>query len=60
MYVEHLDEMRKSRKTSNIDDPEYSQTITTALQLALIDLLRSFDLFPAAVIGHSSGEIAAA
>lgn len=43
-----------------MDLPEYCQPICTALQIALVDLLRSFGVYPAAVVGHSSGEIAAA
>ncbi|KAJ2998897.1 hypothetical protein NUW58_g172 [Xylaria curta] len=43
-----------------ISTPEYSQPLCTALQIALVDLLRSFNLIPTAVVGHSSGEIAAA
>ncbi|KAI1820011.1 BcPKS1, polyketide synthase [Xylaria intraflava] len=46
--------------TCFIDEPEYSQSMTTALQIALYELLQSFGLRPAVVIGHSSGEIAAA
>lgn len=45
---------------SNLDDPMYSQPMCTALQVALVDLLSHWCLLPAAVIGHSSGEIAAA
>ncbi|KAK6844177.1 hypothetical protein PG995_014287 [Apiospora arundinis] len=45
---------------NEIDSPERSQPLCTALQLALVDLLRSFSIVPEAVIGHSSGEIAAA
>ncbi|KAI7975636.1 hypothetical protein EIK77_003991 [Talaromyces pinophilus] len=44
----------------DIDSPEYSQPLTTCLQLALVDLLRSFDVVPSLVLGHSSGEVAAA
>lgn len=38
----------------------YSQTLCTAVQVALVDLLDSLSIRPAAVVGHSSGEIAAA
>ena len=40
--------------------PEVSQTACTALQIALVDLFREWGLFPRYVVGHSSGEIAAA
>lgn len=40
--------------------PEVSQPICTALQIALVDFLAAWHVTPAAVIGHSSGEIAAA
>ena len=40
--------------------PEIAQPLCTALQVALIDLLASWKIFPTAVTGHSSGEIAAA
>ncbi|OJJ75778.1 hypothetical protein ASPBRDRAFT_38078 [Aspergillus brasiliensis CBS 101740] len=43
-----------------IDQPEYSQPATTCLQIALVDLLQSWGVQPAVVMGHSSGEIAAA
>ncbi|EFR00806.1 lovastatin nonaketide synthase [Nannizzia gypsea CBS 118893] len=44
----------------NIDRPEYSQPLCTVVQVALVDLLRSWKILPTATIGHSSGEIAAA
>ncbi|KAI1774512.1 hypothetical protein F4818DRAFT_64374 [Hypoxylon cercidicola] len=44
----------------NIDRPEYSQPLSTAIQIGLIELLKSFGVVPKAVVGHSSGEIAAA
>jgi acyl transferase domain-containing protein len=40
--------------------PQYSQPLATAVQIALVDLLTSFGITPKVVIGHSSGEIAAA
>lgn len=43
-----------------VDLPEYSQVLCTVLQIALVDLLRSLGVHPVAVVGHSSGEIAAA
>ncbi|KAI0146370.1 ketoacyl-synt-domain-containing protein [Xylariaceae sp. FL1272] len=52
-----LDAMKDQNK---INSPDFSQPVCTALQIALVDLLRSFDVEPAVVIGHSSGEIAAA
>lgn len=44
----------------DIHTPEYSQPLTTCLQIALVDLLRSLGVGPTLVLGHSSGEIAAA
>ena len=43
-----------------INSPLYSQTLCTAVQISLVDLLRHWGIVPRAVIGHSSGEIAAA
>ncbi|RYP24065.1 hypothetical protein DL765_000793 [Monosporascus sp. GIB2] len=40
--------------------PEYSQPLCTALQIAIVDLLHSFNITATVVVGHSSGEIAAA
>ncbi|KAI1410735.1 hypothetical protein F5Y13DRAFT_201943 [Hypoxylon sp. FL1857] len=48
------------RNAQHIDQPEYSQPLCTALQIALLDLMKSFNIVPDVVIGHSSGEIAAA
>ncbi|RYO87212.1 hypothetical protein DL762_004340 [Monosporascus cannonballus] len=54
-----LEELRKT-DDSKIGLPEYSQTLCTVLQVALVDLLRHWNIVPKATIGHSSGEIAAA
>ncbi|KAF2156538.1 ketoacyl-synt-domain-containing protein [Myriangium duriaei CBS 260.36] len=54
------DELLRPSSESNIDEPRFSQPICTALQLALVQLLHACGVFPDAVVGHSSGEIAAA
>lgn len=40
--------------------PALSQPLVTALQIIIIEVLRSWGIQPLAVVGHSSGEIAAA
>ncbi|KAL6824852.1 putative polyketide synthase [Trichoderma camerunense] len=55
-----LKEILRGGEDTRILDPEISQPATTALQVALVDLLKSFDIQPKYVLGHSSGEIAAA
>lgn len=45
---------------SRIHEPEVAQPATTAIQVALVDLLKAANIHPHAVVGHSSGEIAAA
>ncbi|PLN79543.1 hypothetical protein BDW42DRAFT_172734 [Aspergillus taichungensis] len=55
-----LDEMRKPKPESKVNDPTYGQPLCTVVQIGLVDLLRSWNVVPSAVIGHSSGEIAAA
>ncbi|KAK6948366.1 hypothetical protein Daesc_010132 [Daldinia eschscholtzii] len=55
-----LDELCAPLSSSNINDPRLAQPICTALQVAIVDLLRSWRVLPQAVVGHSSGEIAAA
>ncbi|PHH78275.1 hypothetical protein CDD80_7148 [Ophiocordyceps camponoti-rufipedis] len=44
----------------NLQRPEYQYQITCSLQIALVHLLRTFNVLPGAVVGHSSGEVAAA
>jgi len=45
---------------SSLSAAYMSQPACTAIQLALVDLLTSWGIRPKAVVGHSSGEIAAA
>ncbi|RCI09633.1 hypothetical protein L249_4165, partial [Ophiocordyceps polyrhachis-furcata BCC 54312] len=54
------DEMMKEGGQSNLNRASYSQPICTAVQIALVDVLRVLGIAPYAVIGHSSGELAAA
>lgn len=44
---------------SKVNDVTRSQPLCTAIQIALVDVLRSWGISPSTVIGHSSGEIAA-
>lgn len=55
-----LDKLQLEENSSAIDNPGLAQPLCTALQIAVVDLLASWDMFPTAVAGHSSGEIAAA
>ena len=47
-------------EADDFDNPAVAQPLCTALQVALVDLLGSWGVFSVAVVGHSSGEIAAA
>ena len=54
------DELLKSMSASKVYDATYSQAICTAIQIGLVLLWKHWGLFPTTVVGHSSGEIAAA
>ncbi|EXJ58389.1 hypothetical protein A1O7_05814 [Cladophialophora yegresii CBS 114405] len=53
-------EILKPLESSTLSRAMISQPANTALQIALVDMWAAFGVGPAAVIGHSSGEIAAA
>ncbi|RFU25348.1 hypothetical protein B7463_g10989, partial [Scytalidium lignicola] len=55
-----LSELTEARKPEALRLPEFSQPLVTALQLALVAVLNEWDITPKSVVGHSSGEIAAA
>ncbi|UKZ46034.1 Type I Iterative PKS [Trichoderma virens] len=55
-----IDELKKTKENSRINDAELAQPCCTAIQVALVDLLASWGVHPDLVCGHSSGEIAAA
>ncbi|EFY96790.1 Acyl carrier protein-like protein [Metarhizium robertsii ARSEF 23] len=54
------EELDKQASESRVNDAEISQPACTAVQIALLALLKSFAVEPSIVTGHSSGEIAAA
>ena len=54
------EEMSHGDPESSINSPEFSQPLCTILQIALVDLLASWNIVPSAIVGHSSGEIAGA
>lgn len=55
-----VEELTEERSAEYLRKPELSQTLVTALQLCIIEILKSWGVRAEAVIGHSSGEIAAA
>ena len=55
-----LHELRLDENDSRIHEGEIAQPASTALQIALVDWLASIGIKPRMVLGHSSGEIAAA
>ena len=55
-----VDELTQERTAEHLRQPEFSQPLVTALQLAILTVLDSWGVKSEAVVGHSSGEIAAA
>ncbi|KAI4940246.1 Type I Iterative PKS [Alternaria arbusti] len=55
-----IEELSKEKSNSRVNEATFSQPLCTALQVALVDLLASWNIRPQRVVGHSSGEIAAA
>ncbi|KHN94379.1 Beta-ketoacyl synthase [Metarhizium album ARSEF 1941] len=55
-----VDELAKPQTASRLAEAAYSQTLCTVLQIAVVDLLEDWNISPTRVVGHSSGEIAAA
>jgi acyl transferase domain-containing protein len=55
-----LDELTSARSAEALRQPEFSQPLVTALQIALLRVLEDWGIQPESVVGHSSGEIAAA
>lgn len=55
-----LEELLRDETNSRINQSEIAQPATTALQIALTEVLNGLGVKPVIVLGHSSGEIAAA
>lgn len=55
-----LAELTQKRAAEALRLPEFSQPLVTALQIALLSVLRHWGISATRVLGHSSGEIAAA
>ncbi|KAF5862098.1 hypothetical protein ETB97_012163 [Aspergillus alliaceus] len=53
-------ELAKTGNASRVGMAEFSQPLCTALQVGLVSTLANWGISPSAVVGHSSGEIAAA
>ncbi|UNI16448.1 Type I Iterative PKS [Purpureocillium takamizusanense] len=54
------DELRKTAENSRVQKAEFGHPLSIAVQIGLIDVLKSWGLRPDSVLGHSSGEMAAA
>lgn len=52
--------MRVPVFVESFNDAEFTQPLVTALQIAILHLFRRLGIKPSFVVGHSSGEIAAA
>ena len=55
-----IDELKRSSETSQLHRAEIAQPLSTAVQIAIFNYLVRCGIRPTAVVGHSSGEIAAA
>ncbi|KAL4814821.1 Choline/Carnitine o-acyltransferase-domain-containing protein [Aspergillus spinulosporus] len=55
-----VEELLREESASRINSSELSQPATTAIQIALVDMLAGMNVRPSVVLGHSSGEVAAA
>ncbi|KAK7756324.1 putative PKS/NRPS-like protein biosynthetic cluster [Diatrype stigma] len=55
-----LEELQKEAPTSRINEAAFSQPLCTAIQILQVDMLQAANVEFTTVVGHSSGEIAAA
>ncbi|KAK7709765.1 Type I Iterative PKS [Diaporthe eres] len=55
-----MEELHRDEATTRVNNAEYSLPLSTAIQIALVQLLWSWGIRPTAITSHSSGEAAAA
>jgi acyl transferase domain-containing protein len=55
-----IEELTRDEASSRINESEISLPLCVAVQVSLVDLLRSWGIYPTAVCSHSSGEATAA
>ncbi|PYH28781.1 type I polyketide synthase [Aspergillus neoniger CBS 115656] len=55
-----IEELSRMGTDSRVNEVELAQPLCTALQLGLLQILAHWGIQPSTVVGHSSGEIAAA
>jgi acyl transferase domain-containing protein len=55
-----VEELQETKESTNVNQPFLAHPSCVALQVALVELLASWGILPERVVGHSSGEIAAA
>lgn len=55
-----IEQMLSTGTANELGNPLYSQPLCTAIQIGLVDMLSTWNVEPAAVVGHSSGEIGTA
>ena len=55
LLIHHKDILLAPADESKIYDAEISQPACTAIQLGLVEILKSWNVNPSACVGHSSG-----
>jgi acyl transferase domain-containing protein len=55
-----VSELTEARSAEHVRQPDMAQPLVAALQMCLVDVLRWWGIKPSCVLGHSSGEGAAA